>query len=108
LAPVGLWVLARRPIDPQLAQLKGLRTGDGRPLPARLKAEIMRELQRMELVLTMIAEIEAERDAIVNEAAPQHPRADKIKALAELRSIGPEFATKLVGEVFYRSFDNRR
>jgi transposase len=60
------------------------------------------------LVLTMIAEIEAERDAIVNEAAPQHPRADKIKALAELRSIGPEFATKLVGSVFYRSFDNRR
>jgi transposase len=36
-------------------------------------------------------EIEAERDAIVNEVAPQHPYADKIKALAELRSIGPEF-----------------
>jgi transposase len=86
----------------------GLQTGDGRPLPARLKAEIMRELQRLELVLTMIAEIEAERDVIVNKVAPQHPSADKIKALAKLRLIGPEFATKLVGEVFYRSFDNRR
>jgi transposase len=28
--------------------------------------------------------------------------------LFELRSIGPEFATRLVGEVFYRSFDNQR
>jgi hypothetical protein len=31
----------------------------------------------------MIAEIEAGRDAIVNEVTPQHPHADKIKALAE-------------------------
>ncbi len=90
------------------AEFEGLRTGDGRPLPARLKAEIMRELQRLELVLKMIADIEAERDAIVKEAAPQHPNAGKIKALVELRSIGPEIATKLVGEAFYRSFDNRR
>jgi len=90
------------------AQLEGLRSGDGRALPARLKAEIMRELHRLELVLKMIAQIEAERDAIVKEAAPSHLNAGKIKALAHLRSIGPEFATTLVGEVFYRSFDNRR
>jgi len=89
-------------------QLEGLRTGDGRSLPARLKAEIIRELQRLELVLKMIAEIEAERDAIVKEEASQHVNAGKIKALASFKSIGAEFATKLVGEVFYRSFDNRR
>ena len=29
-------------------QREGQRTGDGRPQPARLKAEIMRELQRLE------------------------------------------------------------
>jgi|307.fasta_scaffold37286_1 transposase len=90
------------------AQLEGLRTGDGRTLPARLKAEIIRELHRLELVLKMVAQIEAERDAIVTQAAPQHLNAGKIKALANLKSIGPEFATTLVGEVFYRSFDNRR
>ena len=56
----------------------------------------------------MIADVEAERDAIVKEAAPQHPNADKIKTLAALSSIGSEFATRLVGEVFYRSFANRR
>jgi transposase len=85
-------------------QIEGLRTGDGRPLPPRLKAEIMRELGRLELVLQMIADVEAERDAIVKEATPQHPNADKIKLLTELSAIGPEFATRLVGEVFYRSF----
>src|SRR6266853_837010 len=79
-----------------------------RLIRARLKAEIIRELQRLELVLKMIAQIEAERDAIVKEAAPQHLNAGKIKALVNLKSIGPEFATTLVGEVFYRSFDNRR
>jgi transposase len=95
------WRIARH-------KLEGLRTGDGRPLPPRLKAEIKRERQRPEPVLRMIAEVEAERNAIVEEAAPQHPNADKIKVLAGLSSIGPEFATRLVGEVFYRSFDNRR
>jgi transposase len=90
------------------AQLEGLRTVDGRPLPPRLKAEIRRELQRLELVVQMTKEVEAERNAIIEEAAPQHPNADKIKILAGLNSIGPEFATRLVGEVFYRSFGNRR
>jgi transposase len=89
-------------------QVEGLRTGDGRPLPPRLKAEIMRELQRLELVLQMIADVEAERNAVVKEAKPQHANAEKIKLLTELSAIGPEFATRLVGEVFYRSFDNRR
>jgi transposase len=90
------------------AQLEGLRSGDGRSLPARLKVEIIHELQRLELVLKMIAEVEEERDALVKEEASQHVNAGKIKALANLKSIGPEFATTLVGEIFYRSFDNRR
>jgi transposase len=90
------------------AQLEGLRSAAGHALPPRLKAEILRELERLELVLRMIADIEAERDAIVKQPASAHPNADKIKALADLKSIGPEIATKLVGEVFYRSFGNRR
>jgi transposase len=97
------------PCDPTARRgFESLRTGDGRALPARLKAEITRELQRLELVVDMIAGIEAERDAIVKEAAPQHLNADKIKALVRFKSIGMEFATTLVGEVLYRSFDNRR
>ncbi len=36
--------------DHSSARLDGLRTGDGRPLPPRLKAEIGRELERLELL----------------------------------------------------------
>ena len=89
-------------------RLEALRTADGRPLPARLKSEIGRELQRLELVLEMIATLEAERNAIAAAKAEDHPQAGKIATLARLKGIGPEFATVLAGEVFYRSFDNRR
>ena len=77
----------------RLARLDGLRTGDGRALPTRLKAEIVRELKRLELVIEMIATVEAERDAIFTNPASTHVNAGKIKMLAKLRAIGPEFAT---------------
>lgn len=89
-------------------RLAGLRTGDGRPVPPRLAAEIERELTRLELVLAMIAQIEDERDAIAAAKASAHPGAAKVQALVRLKAIGPEFATVLVGEAFWRSFDNRR
>jgi hypothetical protein len=41
------------------------RTGDGRPLSKHLKAEICRELDRLELVLTQIKAVEAERDVLI-------------------------------------------
>jgi len=83
---------------------------DGRTLPPRIKAEILRELQRLELAIRMIKTIEAERDAIASAAKTEtkHTSAKKIQHLAKIKSIGPEFATTLVGEVFYRSFDNRK
>jgi hypothetical protein len=52
--------------DQSPGQLKGLHTADGRQLSPRLEAEIVRELQRLELVLGMIETIEAERDAIAS------------------------------------------
>ena len=42
--------------------LEELRTGDGRSLPTHVKAEILREIDRLELVLRQIGEVEAERD----------------------------------------------
>jgi len=95
----------------RMQQLERLRTADGRTLPPRLKAEILRELQRLVLVVGMIKTIEAERDAIASakiETEQQHSSAKRIQDLAKIKSIGPEFATTLVGEVFYRSFDNRK
>jgi transposase len=92
----------------RVERLQALQTGDGRALPSRLRAEIERELERLELVLKMIAVVEAERDAIVAGEIPGHPNGDKMQRLRRLKGIGPEFANVLVGEVFYRSFDNRR
>jgi transposase len=93
----------------RMQRLERLHTADGRTLPPRLKAEILRELQRLELVLGMIKTIETERDAIAAaKTEAVHSRTKKIQGLTKIKSIGPEFATTLVGEVFYRSFDNRK
>lgn len=83
-------------------------TGDGRALPAGLRREIEDELARLALVEQQIGALEAERDAVVRAARPADDRQRKIQQLTRLKSIGPEFATVLVGEVFYRRFDNRR
>src|ERR1700731_3470163 len=45
------------------AQLEGLQTGDGRPLPAHLKAQIWRELERLEMILTQLKTLKEEREA---------------------------------------------
>ena len=45
--------------------LEAVRTGDGRALGANLKAQIGRELDRLELLLGQIAAVEAERDAML-------------------------------------------
>ena len=92
----------------RMQRLERLQTADSRTLPPRLMAEILRELRRLELVLGMIKTIETERDAIASATEAVHSRTKKIQGLAKIKSIGPEFATTLVGEVFYRSFDNRK
>ncbi|MDH3663251.1 MAG: IS110 family transposase [Alphaproteobacteria bacterium] len=85
------------------ARLEELETGDGRPLPPKLKAEIGRELDRLELVKQQIAEVEAARDDLLI-AEDRSPG----KLLLQLRSIGPEIASVLWLEGLYRHFDNRR
>ena len=87
-------------------RLEQLTTGDGRPLPAHLKAQIGRELDRLDLTLQQLKAVEAERDALLapkDDAAPA-----PVAALAGLRGIGPEFAAVLRLECFFRRFGNRR
>ena len=45
-------------------RLDELKTGDGRLLPAHLKAQISRELDRLELLIEQIKAVEAERDVL--------------------------------------------
>jgi transposase len=85
-------------------RVAALQTGDGRPLSPRLKAEIIRELDRLELVRQQITEVEAARDALLQSQEAKAPA----KLLLRLMSIGPEFATVLWLEGLFRSFSNRR
>jgi transposase len=52
-------------------RLEALRTGDGRELPSHLKAQIGREMDRLELLLEHIKAFELEQDALL--AAAQKP-----------------------------------
>lgn len=86
-------------------RLDALTTGDGRPLPPRLKDEIRRQLARLDAVIAEIKAVEAERDALVG-ARPAVP--EPAVLLLTLKGIGPEFATVLWLEALFRSFSNRR
>jgi transposase len=98
------------PLRPdRMKRLEQLRTGDERELPPRVRAEIRRELQRLELALEMIKAIEKERNAMVLAKTPStYGNAKKVQQLVKIGSIGPEIATVLVGEVFFRQFNNRQ
>jgi transposase len=84
------------------AVLETLITGDGRALCPRLKKEVSRSLSRIEVVVAQIDEVEKERAEIFKGESPVAAH------LMMLKSIGPEFASTLALEVFFRRFDNRR
>ncbi len=108
-------------------RLEDLRTSQGTVLPPRLKAEVLRQIERLELVLRQIAEVEAARDAVLAAerqaaAAAATPSADETDAnpvmlpagegagarLMRLKGVGPETASVLRLEAFHRTFANRR
>lgn len=89
-------------------RLDGLRTGDGRDLPPHLKTQILRELDRLELLLAQIKAVEAERDAALAEEPQDRKTPAAAKMLLDIRGIGPEFAALLWSEGLFRHFDNRR
>jgi transposase len=91
-------------------QLDELQTGDGRPLPAHLKAQVIRELERLELLLEQITTVENERDTLLaaqkdSAVATPTPAA---AMLCDIKGIGLEFAAILWTEGLFRHFDNRR
>lgn len=84
--------------------LDGLRTGDDRPLPAHLEAQLIREFDRLELLLKHIKLVEAERDTLIENDGETVPRT----MLSPLKDIGREFANTLASEGLFRHFENRR
>jgi len=98
-------------------QLDQLVTGDGRPLGPRLKDEIRREIGRLRVVLNQLKDVSAERNAIAlcrkidatqNEQGSADADAMMIAALTRIKGVGPNDASVLVREAFWRKFNNRR
>lgn len=89
-------------------RLEELRTGDGRDLPSHLKAQVLRELDRLELLFEQIKAVEAARDAALGEAPQDRETPTAAKMLLDIKGIGPEFAALLCSEGLFRHFDNRR
>jgi len=78
-------------------------------LPPQIKRELLRALDRLDLLLEQIKAVEAERDAVEETAAGEAATTDDpTRLLLRLRAIGPQTAAVLALEAFYRHFDNRR
>jgi transposase len=86
-------------------RLDELRTALGEPLPMHARAKIARMLDRLELVLEQIAELERQRDAVLGEESPDKA-AEMIQQLTSLRGLGVQSASVLVREGFVREFAN--
>ncbi|WP_205216014.1 IS110 family RNA-guided transposase [Acidibrevibacterium fodinaquatile] len=98
-------------------QLDELVTGDGRSLGPRLKDEMRREIGRLRVVLEQLKDVSAERDAIALGKTIETPHRDQgladadaamIASLARIKGVGPNDASVLVREAFWRKFNNRR
>lgn len=71
-----------------------------------MRAEIGREIERLDLLTRQLKQVEAERDALVAPAsgAAENPAT----MLMRLKGIGTETATLLWLEGLFRTFANRR
>ena len=113
----GIFDLQPRSKDLE-AKFTDVKTAYGEPFPPRARQEILRIAERLALVEEQIAQVEAERDAFVLSGAAismvdaldgsRARAAAKIATLTRLKVIGPNDATILTHEVFYRGFRNRR
>jgi transposase len=88
-------------------RLGELRTALGDPLPANARDKIARMLDRLELLLAQISALECQRDAVLEDEAPDKA-GQMIQHLASLRGIGAQSATVLVREAFVRGFANSK
>lgn len=86
-------------------QLKGEKICDaaGRPLPAHLRAQLERECERLE-------QVERQRVALDGELKQELPVpvAREVEQLMLLKAIGEVGARRLVLELFWRDFENRK
>lgn len=93
-------------IKPLLANLDGVRGWDDQPLPPKLRREIEREGQRLDIVNGEITTVTEERAALLKETVTD--LSTLVKRLATLKGVGIDSAWLLVTEFFaWRRFSNR-
>ena len=103
LANLGLDIV----VDAQLCKrLDALRQWDGKPVPSRTCARILREFERWDLCDRQVRELD-------HRPAPRSLRRNgrhrQVRSLLALKAIGPIGATLFVREVFgWRQIKNRR
>jgi transposase len=102
LRTVGCWDQVDSKLVSRLEQ--GLvRCADGSALPVLLQARLERECERLALVEKQFHELEATLLEQLPEAVQQ-----RVRHLMKLKAVGPVGATRLVLELFWRNFNNRR
>jgi transposase len=98
--------------SPELTQdfgdwLTKARLWDGSKLPEELHQRLLRELERWQLLERQIKDLEKERSRRIRR--DDTPHVNKVRALLNLKGIGPNGAWLLVYELFaWRSFSNRK
>lgn len=104
LAGHGLTVV----VDSQLpARLDRLRQWDDSPVPSELRARILREFERWQLVTKQINSLEQEQRRRIRDDAT--PGVEAMRMLLGLKGVGAQGAWLLVREFFgWREFRNRR
>jgi transposase len=89
------------------AKIEALRTPEGVALPRETRAELERDMARLQLVKEQIKAIEAERLDRLEQRPDEGPHA-MIRLLARIRGVGIETADRLVREVLSRPWRDRR
>lgn len=102
LRTVGCWQSVDRDIGKRLTQGQ-LRCADGSVLPEQLQHRLERECERLAHAEQQFATLE--KGLIEQLPAPLQER---VTQLRKLKAVGPVGAVRMVLELFWREFDNRR
>lgn len=102
LRTVGCWETIDSDFPERLVAGE-VRCADGRPIPEELWQALLRECERLELAKN---QMRAQEKTLMHQLPESMQRS--IAILAQLRGIGWVGATRLVLELFWRDFANRR
>jgi len=102
LRTVGCWVDLERDVGAQLKRGE-LKDYQGRALSEPLHERLLRECERLAQVE---AQLKCVEQALAERLSPEVQQ--RVEALGQLKGVGPVGALRLVLELFWRDFGNRR